>query len=278
MKRVSRAAILALMFLAGLAGPAVASDDTDEKTPVEPAHPSHKIPTNMAEKATDPSAILTQLGFYSWSGVEGDGESDSGTYLFQPVLPLSKTNVLRPALPFVSTPSPDRASGMGDLFLLDEFFFQIPKATWGIGPVVSLPTATDDKLGTGKVSLGFDFVFIYKGVKKNIFGLILYPQFSIGGDDARDDVRNLTWQIAWVKHFKWGYMGWTDQTGVVDFEHDNRATFPMGVRVGRVFAAKGGKTLLNLAVQPYYTYQQERENVYGLKIMATLIKPEWMKH
>ena len=278
MRRTSRVAILVLLFLAGLGGLAVASDDTDEKTPVEPAHPSHKIPTNMAEKATDPSAILTQLGFYSWSGVEENGESDSGTYLFQPVLPLSKTNVLRPALPFVSTPSPDRVSGMGDLFILDAFFFQIPNATWGIGPIASLPTATDDKLGTGKLSLGFDFLFLYKGVKKNIFGFIFYPQFSIAGDDDRDDVRNLSYQIVWVKHFKWGYMGWTDQLGVVDFEHDNRTTFPVGVRVGRVFSAKGGKTLLNLAVQPYYTYQQERENVYGLKIMATLIKPKWMKH
>ena len=255
-----------------------ASEDTDERTPVEPAHPTHKTPVDIAEKATDPSAILAQLGFYYWGGVDEDRESDSQTYLFQPVLPLSKTNVLRPALPFLSTPSPGREGGMGDLFLLDAFFFQIPNATVGVGPVASLPTATDDKLGTGKFSLGFDFVFIYKGIKKNILGFILYPQFSVSGDDARDDVRNLSYQIAWVKHFKWGYMGWTDQLGVVDFEHDNRYTFPMGIRIGKVFGAKSGKTLLNLAVQPYYTYQDDRDNVYGLKIMATFIKPKWMSH
>jgi len=192
------------------------------------------------------------------------------------VLPLSKTNVLRPALPFVSTPSPDRVSGMGDLFLLDAFFFQVPNATWGIGPVASLPTASDDKLGTGKFSLGFDFVYMYKGIKKNIFGFLFYPQFSVSGDDDRDDVRNLTYQIVWVMHFKWGYIGWTDQTGVVDFENDNRYTIPMGLRFGKVFSAKGGKTLINGAIQPYYTYQEDRGDVYGIKFSATFIKPEWM--
>jgi hypothetical protein len=73
----------------------------------------------------------------------------------------SPAAVLRPALPLFTTPSPDRVAGVGDLFLLDAFFFQVPKASLGVGPVASIPTATDDKLGTGKFSLGFDFLFIY---------------------------------------------------------------------------------------------------------------------
>ena len=254
------------------------SEVKDEQTPVEPAHPNHKVPANIAEQATDPSAILTQLGFFYWNSVDEDGESDGSTLLFQPVLPLSKTNVLRPALPFVSTPSPDRVAGMGDLFLLDAFFFQIPNASIGVGPVASLPIATDDKLGTGKFSLGFDFMFIYKGIKKTILGFMFYPQWSISGDDNRSDVRDLTWQIICVKHFKWGYIGWTEQTGVVNFEDDNNWTLPMGFRIGKVFAAKGGKTLINAEVESYYTYNSGHGDVYGLKFAVTIIKPKWMRH
>jgi hypothetical protein len=260
-----------------------AAADGDEQSPVEPAHPTHKTPANAAEAATDPSAILTQLGFFYWTDISDGGGSEGQTALFQPVLPLTKTNVLRPALPFLATPSPDRVTGMGDLFLLDAFFFQIPKATIGFGPVASLPTATDDSLGTGKYSLGFDFMFLYKGFKKNLWGFMFYPQWSVAGDSDRSDVGTLTFQLIWVKHTKWGYFGWTDQTGSVNFEEDNRLSFPIGLRFGKVFAAKGGNTLINLAVQPYYTYVQdsaltEANDVYGIKFSATFIKPKWLKH
>jgi hypothetical protein len=276
------------LLLVSIWGLPAGAEEANEKTPVTPPHESHQSPANLAEQATDPSAILTQLGFFYWSAVDEGAAGDaynpaditgsaSDTGLFQPVLPLSKNNVLRPALPFITT-EPGNVEGMGDLFVLDAWFFQIPNATWGIGPVANFPIATDERLGTGKFSLGFDFLFLYKGVKKNIFGFLFYPQFSVGGDDKRDDVSNLTYQIIWVKHFKWGYIGWTDQAGVVDFERDNRYTFPMGIRVGKVFGAKSGKTLMNLTVQPYYTIQQDRDDVKGIKFSATFIKPEWMKH
>jgi hypothetical protein len=151
----------------------------------------------------------------------------------------------------------------------------VPKGTWGIGPIASLPTASDDELGTGKTSVGFDFLYMYKGIEKTIWGFLFYPQWSVAGDDDRDDVNNLTYQIIWVRHFKWGYMGWTDQTGTVDFEHDNRVSFPMGLRFGHVTK---GKVPWNLAVQPYYTYQEDRDDEFGIKFSATAIMAKWLKH
>jgi hypothetical protein len=137
---------------------------------VKPAHPNHKSSINLAEQATDPSAILTQLGFFYWSQeTEGGGaDSNTSTFLFQPVLPMSKGNVLRPALPIISTPGPNSVSGIGDLFLLDALMFQVPNATWGIGQVVSLPTATNDALGSGKCELGLDALYTYKGMTPKI--------------------------------------------------------------------------------------------------------------
>jgi hypothetical protein len=100
----------------------------------DPPHDDHTNPTppvdshatgasaaggaSLAEAATDPSAILTQFQNFFWTTGSSDDKNISNTYLLQPVLPLSKNNVLRPALPVVNTSG---KTGIGDLFLLDVF-------------------------------------------------------------------------------------------------------------------------------------------------------------
>jgi hypothetical protein len=142
-----------------------------EEPQVKPAHPAHKSSVNLAEQATDPSAILTQMGFFYWNQwTEGGGtDSQSSTFLFQPVLPMTKSNVLRPALPILQSSGPGGESGIGDLFLLDAFMFQVPHGTWGVGPVVTLPTATNDALGAGKYQLGLDALYIYTKACRKTF-------------------------------------------------------------------------------------------------------------
>ena len=266
----------------------------DENTPppqkVEPAHPSHKIPVNASQEATDPSAVLSQLGFFYWNGNEGgpggnpDGsleeksDQSTDTFLFQPVLPLSKRNVLRPALPYIRSHGTEfNESGWGDLFLLDVWLFQVKGGTWGVGPVASLPIASEDEFGSGKYQAGPAALFIYKAVPKNIFGIMGYNQSSFAGDNDREDVNLFSFQPIWVKHFKWGYMGWTDQVATINWQDDNRISFPVGFRFGKVFKGSGA-TLMNLAIQPYYFFNESAKDVFGLKISGTFIKPKWLNH
>ena len=83
---------------------------------------------SLAEAATDPSAVLTQFQNFFWTTGSSDDKNISNTYLLQPVLPLTKNNVLRPALPVVNTSG---KTGIGDLFLLDVFLNQVKTGTWG---------------------------------------------------------------------------------------------------------------------------------------------------
>lgn len=271
MKRIMSCTFLVLFLVAS--GSQVLAHE--EKPLVKPARPEHKSSVNASEQATDPSAILTQMGFFYWTTITDDKDGDAATFLFQPVLPLSKSNLLRPALPFVSSPEPGRVAGIGDLFLLDAFNIQASYGTYGVGPVATLPTASSAELGTGKYSLGADFYFIYKLIPKNILGILLYYQGSVAGDDERADVSTLTFQPIWVMHFGWGYIGWTDLTATVDFENDGRLTFPFGVRFGTVFK---NKKPWNMSITPYYTYQEGRDDDYGFKIGATLILPTVLRH
>jgi hypothetical protein len=269
-------------------GGVLAEERLDPDKPLaEPGHPDHKHPSDASQSATDPSAILFQWGFFYWSSVEESaGAADGETLLFQPVIPLSKSNLLRPALPFLTKdvadldgtePKLDRIRGIGDVFLLDLFFFNDGHSTYGVGPVASLPTASDDMLGTGKFQLGASFVYLWKGFKKDLPGILLYNQWSVAGDSDRADVNVLNFQIVWVHHFnKSIYMGWTDQTGAVDWENGGRTSLPTGFRVGSVF--KGKRTAVNVAAGVYYTFQEDRDNQFGIKFSASFIKPKWLQH
>ena len=266
--------------------------DSSANPPAKPA-PSTTIPgqeefakkvsadamsqADIAKAATDPSAILTQLGFFAWDGTSTSDIDQTDTALFQPVLPTTKRNVLRPALPYLRTVGPGgvETKGLGDLFLLDVFLFQLPHATWGVGPVASLPTATDTEFGTGQYELGPMAMFIWKGMEKNIMGVLGYNTTSFAGDSNRADVNKFFFQPIWIHHFHWGYVGWTDQTSTIDWENDNQFSFATGFRIGKVWH---GKTPLNVSIQPYYFINEGRDDIFGMKLGVTFIKPGWMKH
>jgi hypothetical protein len=151
----------------------------------------------------------------------------------------------------------------------------LPHATWGVGPVASLPTATDKQNGSEKYELGPMAMFMWKGMKKNLVGVLGYNTTSVAGDSARADVNKFFFQPIWVMHFKWGYLGWTDQTSSIDWENDNQISFATGLRFGKVWA---GKTPINMSIQPYYFINEGRDDVFGLKLGVTFIKPGWLKH
>ena len=229
---------------------------------------------SLADKATDPSAIFAQLANFFWTEDTADDRGIANTYLFQPVLPLTASNVLRPAIPVVTTGGMDGVTGLGDLFLLDIHLGHTSSGSWGAGVAASLPTATSDSIGSGKWSAGPAALYMYKGVPKNIFGILAYNQWSYAGDGDRAKVNVLSFQPIWVGHLKWGYLGWTDQTATVNWE-TNATSIPLGLRIGKVWMAK---TPLNLAVEPYYTLNSDRENTWGVKFGATLIMPTWLTH
>ena len=230
----------------------------------------------LAKAATDPSAVLAQLGFFFWTESSSDNKNIANTGLFQPVLPLSKKNVLRPALPVIITGGPNGKTGIGDLFLLDVQIEKVSTGSFGWGGVASLPIATEDTMGTGKWSAGPMFMYMNKTLPKDLLGILAYQEWSFAGKSDRNDVSKFTFQPIWVHHTGWGYVGWTDLIATIDFENDNQFSFPVGLRFGTVFHAK---TPLNVNVQPYYTFNNKgKDDVWGIKFSATFIKPGWLHH
>ena len=251
----------------------VKTDATGKKTVDVKSASAHAAA--MAKAATDPSAIMTQWGMFGWTESSSDNKNIATTVLFQPVLPLSKGNLLRPALPIVTTGGPDGVTGIGDLFLMDLQLVPKGKSTVGYGAGVTLPTATDDTLGHGKWQAGPAFVYLYKGSPHNLFGFLTYQQWSFAGKSDRDKVSEFTLQPVWTHHTSWGYYGWTDIANTYDW-NTNHLTVSLGPRIGKVFMSKHP---LNVAVTPYYKINNKgRDNVWGIKLQMTLITPELLRH
>jgi hypothetical protein len=92
---------------------------------------------------------------------------------------------------FPGEPGAGKTTGVADL--LHASFFT-PKGSgkviWGVGPILSLPTATDPALGSEKWSAGPALRLTYRTEKWN-FGFIAGQRWSFAGAGSRDDVNQL---------------------------------------------------------------------------------------
>jgi hypothetical protein len=82
-----------------------------------------------------------------------------------------------------------RVFGLGDL--TNAVFFTPPTRSnnwvWGFGPALSLPVATDARLGSGKWSAGPAFRFAYRPGPWN-FGAVVVDLGSFAGDSGRGNI------------------------------------------------------------------------------------------
>jgi hypothetical protein len=116
----------------------------------------------LAKQTQNPVASLISLPFQAnWDAGIGEREAIGATLNIQPVAPFPLTKewnmILRVIMPVVSQPTDDgfRINGMSDTVAT---VFLSParsgKVIWGAGPVMLLPTATNNALGSEKIGFG----------------------------------------------------------------------------------------------------------------------------
>jgi hypothetical protein len=242
---------------------------------------------SMAEKATNPTSILTQLqlqNVFIPSTYDADGYSNQ--FIIQPVLPMKTgwdtfpMHIIRLTLPLnVLTADPDgpinETSGVGDLTVFDLFRAKPKKwGAWGIGPVAVFPTASDDRLGQGKYQLGPAFMLVNSAVPKWQFGVLIQNPISFAGDSDRDSVSTLSVQPIAIRHFQDGwYAGLGDMPMTREWLNGDY-NFPLNLRIGKV--TKIGKQPVNMFIQPFWTpsgFHKGQAAEWGIKFNLTLLFP-----
>jgi len=145
----------------------------------------------------------------------------------------------------------DRVFGVGDL--VHASFFTPPssgKVTWGYGAMLSIPIASDSRLGSGKWSAGPAFRFAYRSGPWNL-GVFGGQIWSFAGSSDRGDVSQLLMRGAIRRELR---NDWYFVSAPVITANWNAANqkwlVPVGGGLGKVFRFNSNPWALSL--QGYY--------------------------
>jgi hypothetical protein len=149
----------------------------------------------LAKQTQNPVASLISVPLQdNWDFGVGDREAVATLLNVQPVMPFgisTSTNlILRVIMPLTSQPGPEsvRINGLGDI-VATAFFSpaQSGRIIWGAGPVVLLPAATNNALGSEKFGVGPSVVALAQPGKWTV-GALFNQIWSVSGANDRDDV------------------------------------------------------------------------------------------
>ena len=211
---------------------------------------------NEANNPLSPKITINFQNYYIPSFIDTPGGPHANQFLLRGLIPSDMwglPQLLRFTLPIATSPdAPDGyVTGLGDLTLMDLFI--LPKqgdVTFGAGPLLVLPTATDTSLGSGKWQLGAAGVVVAPQSWGLIGGLATY-QFSFAGSDHREDVSLLTLQPILNVNLSDGW--YLRSSATWNFNLENGSSYiPVGFGIGKVIPLEGGATM-NAFVEPQYT-------------------------
>jgi hypothetical protein len=173
----------------------------------------------LAQKLSNPVASLIsvplQFNYDQNIGLEDDGSK----FLLniQPVIPFSISedwNVIsRTILPIAAQdeifPGAGSQTGLGDTFQSLFFSPKAPTASgliWGVGPIITMPTATDDLLGRKKWAAGPTIVML-KMSKGFTFGFLGSHSWSFAGSENYPDINSTFFQpfLSYVTPKAWTF-------------------------------------------------------------------------
>jgi len=237
---------------------------------------------DLVKASQNPIASLISVPFQNNTNF-GVGAFDrtSNILNIQPVIPVplsdSLTLVNRTIVPIAYQPElaagGDSAFGLGDINYTGFF---VPNTTgsftWGVGPSIVLPTATDTVLGTGKWSIGPAAVgLVSQG--PIVTGALVSQLWSFAGDDDRSDVSLLTIQPFFNYNFEGGWYVSTSPIITANWEaNGDQWTLPIGGGGGRVFNI--GRQPVNASLQAYWNaIRPEGAADWTLRAQLTLLFP-----
>ena len=209
---------------------------------------------NEANNPLTPKITINFQDYYipSFNGLDG---KDANQFLLRGLIPLKlfgASQLLRFTLPIAHAPTfpTGGAAGVGDLTLMDLFMFPGKPVSFGLGPILVAPTASDDALGTGRWQIGAAGIAVAPQSWGLVGALVTYQQ-SFADPNGRDDVKVLTAQPIVMYNLPNGFYLRSSAIWSFDFEQENYY-IPVGLGIGKVFQIDK-KTTANLFIEPQYS-------------------------
>jgi hypothetical protein len=212
-----------------------------------------------AAKANNPLASTTAFNIHNYFIGELTGTDESANqFWLRAAMPFSigKSNwLMRASLPVNTYPVPPDMShetGLGDFNIFAACLIDVgnPRVSFGIGPLLTAPTATDDDLGSEKWSAGFVNILFNGTSPRFQYGYLLTWQTSFAGEDNRADVNSAVFQP--ILFYQLGGGTYLRSTPIMSYDfEDETYSVPLGIGIGKVW--KSGTTTYNLFVEPQWS-------------------------
>lgn len=242
------------------------SNGTNEEQP--PKNKQEKI-KELAIQVQNPISDLVRFGFTNFLEF-GSGPTNSNINIFnlnasttrqfgqwsllnRLVVPLL---YLPESVPDASSGDSGRSFGLGDIeytaFLVRDESKRVLKSIVGIGPTIIFKSATDDRMGLGKWSVGPSMA-IARMQYPWVHGVVLRNIWSFAGDSDRPKVNFFLIQPFVNYNFTNGWYLTSTPGIIANWEADSRDqwTVPIGGGIGKLLF-RGDKHPVNLKLQSFY--------------------------
>ncbi len=237
----------------------------------------------LAKQSQNPIANLISLPLQNNTSF-GVGPEDAVTNDFniQPVYPVTigGVNLINRFILPVKYQG-ELVAGIGDQWGLGDLSYtafvspaNAGAVTWGIGPSFLFPTATDDRLGSGKWSAGIGAVVLTMQGKW-VIGALAQNVWSFAGDDDRADVNFFFSQYFINYNIK---NGWYLSSAPIitanwEAESGDQWTVPVGGGVGKLMRL--GTMPVDAQVQAFYNVEKpEGAADWSLRLQFKMLFPK----
>lgn len=278
--RRSRGLSGVLALLIGITcGPGAAAQ---EAQPPQAASPktaaTGEISAEQMAKSNNPLADMNALNLHNYwmSAIRGVPDDSINTMNLRGVMVVGR-QIVRATVPLTTAPLGGGlyASGLGDINVFDAIRLTADgaKTDVAVGPLLVVPSATDNALGQGKWQAGGAAVVMHPLAGGSMVGALVTYQTDFAGDAARAGT-----SVAAVQPILTLGMGgglYARSTGIWVFDlENNRALIPFGIGIGRVFKGMGG--IINVFVEPQFTMYSKGDQQPAFQLFTGLMM-QWAK-
>jgi hypothetical protein len=255
----ARAFVLSGLFICAVAAHA---DNVETSDDADASGSSEESGSNAANNPAEPKFTLQYWNYYapSLNNLSGDAENGQARILI-PFKVAGVQQIMHIDPPIVTNPTATSGprTGLGDTqiynFTLGKFDLGLPqKVTFGLGPLVAIPTSTSTNFGTNKLQAGAAGI-ILAPQSWGLLGVLGTYQQTLSGVSSHVTVA----QPLIFFNLPHGY--YLRSSAPMTFDTGNHTSaVPVGIGLGKVIEFDGGYTL-NI-------YAEAQPSVYRLGVGA----------